>query len=86
MHFIVRCIISLFKGIDNTGTFKVGLKKGVYGACRVMLFNSPDGKSSFSPVRPASSTRTDESAIRGSAIRMQTVDGSTANTLVTADG
>lgn len=38
-------ILNLYQGQDNTGTFKVNLPKGVYGACRVLLFNSPDGKS-----------------------------------------
>jgi hypothetical protein len=38
-------ILNLYEGMDNTGTFKVTLPKGVYGACRLLLFNSPDGKS-----------------------------------------
>src|SRR5207244_2078514 len=38
-------ILNLFKGVDNTGSFAVPLKKGTYGAVRLFLFHSPDGKS-----------------------------------------
>lgn len=37
-------VISLYKGLDNTGTFVARLPKGKYGGCRVLLFESPDGK------------------------------------------
>jgi hypothetical protein len=37
-------VISLYKGIDNTGTLKFHLARGVYGPCRVILFDAPDGK------------------------------------------
>jgi hypothetical protein len=37
-------ILSLYQGIDNTGTFDVALPKGVYGATRLILFAAPDGK------------------------------------------
>ena len=48
--------------------------------------NSPDGRSSRSPVRPPYSTVTDDFAMRGSAMRMHTCDGSMATTFVTSDG
>ena len=38
-------VISLFKGIDNTGNITVTLPRGAYGDCRVLLYRSPDGKS-----------------------------------------
>lgn len=37
-------IFQLFKDLDNSGEFTVSLKKGRYGACRLVLFQSPDGK------------------------------------------
>lgn len=38
-------IISLYQGLNNRGEFNATLKKGRYGACRLLLFASPDGKS-----------------------------------------
>jgi len=38
-------ILSLFRGQDNTGTFTVRLPRGSYSEYRLLLFNSPDGKS-----------------------------------------
>ncbi|HEV2471103.1 MAG TPA: cellulase family glycosylhydrolase, partial [Chthonomonadales bacterium] len=38
-------IISLYKGLDNSGAVTVAAQPGVYGACRLILFSSPDGKS-----------------------------------------
>ena len=34
----------LYRDIDTTGTFTVNLPKGKYGGYRLILFNSPDGK------------------------------------------
>lgn len=38
-------ILSLYRGMDNTGSFTVNLPKGNYTQYRLLLFNSPDGKS-----------------------------------------
>jgi hypothetical protein len=38
-------ILSLFKGLDNTGSFTVPVKKGDYGDCRIILFHSPNANS-----------------------------------------
>jgi hypothetical protein len=38
-------ILSLYRGLDNTGTFVATLPKGSYSEYRLLLFNSPDGKS-----------------------------------------
>jgi len=37
-------VFHLYKGLDCNGTFKINLPKGTYTAYRIILFNSPDGK------------------------------------------